>query len=156
MAVSGSAGAKFFIGTQASDAAADTYTEVEQIENIGRFGDNREVITKKLLGAARILKAKGVANAGSFEIRYAEDLALAGQNALRAAGDANNSTDYNFKIELADTPSSGPSPAPTTYLLKGIVNGSSTEVANADSFVDGIARVEINTVVSRTAATDGS
>lgn len=161
MATSGAAGIKVYIGTTATDETTDTYDEIENITSGPEFGDQREIIRDKTLGNARVIKTKGTGDAGSFALTFLYDpdsTAAPGQAALKAASDANNSINYNIKIELADEPSSGPSPAPTTIYAKGIANGFSIDAGTGgpDNSVKATSNIELNTIESITPATDGS
>lgn len=160
MSVSPTTGCTLEIGTQATDEAADSYTEIANISQIGQFGDSFNLISYITLGDGRQRKQKGSANAGQLTPECVYDSTDAGQAALIAAGAltpaAGGSTPFNFRIKLADTPPSGPAPAPTTILLKGIVLGTPYDISAADDVVKLRAVIEIDTVESIAIATDGS
>lgn len=148
MSVSTGAGTKISIGTTAahgdqSEYEADTYTEIEQTESIGDFGDSTAEVTFTGLGDARVQKKKGSADAGTLSVTMAFDDALPGQIALIAASEDFSSEDYNFKIEFV----SG-----AINYLSGQVGTAVTSVSGADNIVMLTSDVRVNTPVLRVAA----
>jgi hypothetical protein len=95
MGVSTAAGAKFYIGTTASNGATDTYTEVAQILSISEFGRVYNEVTFAPLGTRAVQKFKGSYNDGGADLTLGRDTGDAGQALLRTALDVD--ADYNFK-----------------------------------------------------------
>jgi hypothetical protein len=124
--VFGTAKSKIMIGTtvEADTAAtfsADTFVNIGLVEDIGEFGDEAEEITFASISDARMRRAKGVRDAGSFELTVARNPTDAGQAAMRAA--LADDRPFNFKVELTDKPASGTAPKNTVLYFRGIVMG---------------------------------
>lgn len=107
MSLSATSGSKVFIGgvrLAATDTAAEyaalTWVPIEQVENIGEFGDEAAQITFDDIGDGRTKKLKGSRNAGMLALVCGWDPMGAGQIAVRAA--EKTSFDYAFKIEAND------------------------------------------------------
>jgi hypothetical protein len=117
MAVSTTAGTKFYIGPVVnpdtigalSDEDAVTFfeafetsdwTEVEEVEDLGEFGDTSEEITFTALGNRRVRKMKGPRNAGTQNVVVGRDPLDPGQQAMVAA--EKTDFDYAFRVEYAD------------------------------------------------------
>lgn len=106
MAIASTTGAKIYIGPINSTAESETdysalsYTEIQEVESIGEFGDQASTIEFTSLGDARVRKRKGVRNAGDLNVVCANDPLDPGQIAAIAAQETENT--YAFKIVLAD------------------------------------------------------
>jgi hypothetical protein len=131
------AGAKVYIG-----GTIDTYTEaefteasrawiqVQNVQNIGSFGDEAEIVTAGVIDGARVRKRKGTADAGTLELVVLRDPLDVGQQALRA-GQKTKSV-YAIKIVADDAPEGG---EPTVHYLAGLVASASTGMDDANSFI---------------------
>jgi hypothetical protein len=159
MTVQSGAGVKIYIGTTAahsnqSEYEADTYTEIEQVESIGAFGDTTAEVTFTGLGDARIQKKKGSQDAGNISITMALDTTtvdsspLGGQGQLLAASNDTTSSDYNFKVEYNDAGSGSPQSGTIRY-FSGQVASFVESVEGADSILMATAEVRINTAFIR-------
>lgn len=84
----------------ASDFGSQVWTEVENHESIGAFGDSAQAITQSLIKQARDKVIKGTRSAGTMELVCAIDSTDLGQTALIAA--EKTAFDYAFKVELPD------------------------------------------------------
>ena len=101
-----SAGTKIYIG----DALPGTYdksgfeavewTEIGEVTDLGEFGKEYSIVNHNPLGSRQTIKRKGSFDNGSISLSLAKDATDAGQTALLAALDSDDS--YAFKIELAD------------------------------------------------------
>lgn len=163
MSVQTGAGVKIYIGTTAAHAnqaayEADTYTEIEQVESIGSFGDSTAEVTFTGLGDARVQKKKGSSDAGNLTITGALDTTaidgspLGGQGFLLAASEDTTSSDYNFKVVYNDLGLGDASPqAGTTRYFSGQVATFVESVEGADNIVMFNAEVRINTAIIRVA-----
>jgi hypothetical protein len=117
MAVSTTAGTKFYIGpvinadtlNSMSDEDAVTFfeafeagdwTEVEEVEDLGEYGDSSEEITFVALGNRRVRKFKGPRDAGTQNVVVGRDPLDPGQQAMVAA--EKTDFDYAFRTEYAD------------------------------------------------------
>jgi hypothetical protein len=130
------AGTKFYIGPVAaatvdteSEFAALTYTEVKNVENIGRFGGEFKAIDFIALGDRLVQKFKGSEDPGTIDVPMAFDSTDAGQAALVAA--FGSDAEYAFKVELNDEITTNP----TTFYFKGRVMSNSREIGGADNIV---------------------
>lgn len=164
MSVQTGAGVKIYIGTTAahsnqSDYENDTYTEIEQTESIGDFGDTTAEVTFTGLGDARVQKKKGSSDAGNLSITMAFDETsidsspLGGQGLLLAASEDTTSSDYNFKIVYNDGSTGSPLGTGTTRYFSGQVASMVESVSGADNVLMVNAEVRINTPFIRVAAT---
>jgi len=98
-------GARVYIGTTTAattveDFQGDSYTEIGEIEDIGEYGDQNELVTFTAINVGRVQKLKGTADAGDFALVVGADATDQGQAALIAAQAEKFS--YNFKIVYDD------------------------------------------------------
>lgn len=105
MTINASSGARFFIGNPTgaenlSEYLADTYEEVGEVEDLGEFGDESEVVTFASLKDSRMRKLKGTRDAGTMAVVCGQDQSDAGQDAMIEAEASN--LDFNFKVILND------------------------------------------------------
>lgn len=155
MAVDTAAGSKIYIGP--ANAVADdqaefealSYTVIEEVENIGVFGDSVNEVTFTALNDRRVRKFKGSYNAGNMEITMGRSAAAAGQAALVAALLVDG--DYAFKVELDDAGTGSPS-NPTTFYFRGKVMSYQTTPGNAESIVMANSVIAINSEIVEVAA----
>lgn len=135
MATSGTKnqGIKIFIGTQATDPASDTYTQIKRAKMIGEFGSDAAVIDATGLEDTAKQKLKGIPDSGDVEVGGNRVFTDAGQNALRTAGSDNSDTPYNFRIEI---PAAGTAGADLRYSFKAIVSKFMNKPGSVDSLVE--------------------
>lgn len=159
MAVYATSGTKVFIGgvlaQKATDFAAgdftsQTWVEVGETENIGQFGDTAKEITFDSIAAARTRTLKGVRDAGTMELTCGLDPLDAGQTALIAA--QASASDYAFKIELTDKPTSGASPKASQRMFIAKVMAAPEEAGEANGLLKLKVTLRINSNVVRVAA----
>lgn len=107
MTVSTSAGATIFIGPATAVEPADkiayealTWTEINEVESLGEFGDSSAAITFTALKDGRVRKRKGAKDAGDLALVVGYDPFDAGQLALIAAEATKFS--YAIKVVLED------------------------------------------------------
>ncbi|MFZ5690541.1 MAG: hypothetical protein ACOY5F_04740 [Pseudomonadota bacterium] len=103
------AGSKIFIGGvksdqeddfDASDFAAESWTEIDGWTQMGALGDSAALITTSLINRNRDIKQKGTKNAGSMQCVFAHIATDEGQIALIAASQANDN--YAFRVDFTD------------------------------------------------------
>lgn len=156
MAIQTGAGKKIFIaaetGVQANQAAYEalTWTEIEQTESIGEFGDTTAEVTFTGLGDARVQKLKGSSDAGTLAVNMgfkndAYGSPLGGQGMLNAAAEDITSTVYNFKVSYEDSSSSPV--AHTTRYFGGLVGSMVDSVPGADEVLRVTSDIRINTPI---------
>lgn len=152
-------GATISIGTTASAETqsqfeADTYQEVGDVEEIGEFGDQRASVQFAALKDGRVRKGRGTADAGEVPLRYAHRTADVGQDAIKAAYEAEShaADEFNFKVMLNDqiTPSTG---NPTTFYFRAKVMGRRVQSVSNDGVVRAVATLAINSPVIEVDAT---
>lgn len=155
MTVNAAGGSKFYIGTSLSinlnqgdpqviaEFLTDTYTLVNEAEDIGEFGDEAEEITFTALRDGRVRKFKGPKNAGTMNVVVGLDLTDVGEDALVAAEDT--SLDFNFKVELNDPTSL--SGTPSNFFFRGKVMSKRINVGNASNVVRRTFNVGVNSKV---------
>lgn len=149
MAVNTASGAKFYIGTTAaadilSEFIGDTYIEVGEVEDLGEFGDESEEVTFTSLGDSRVRKFKGPRNAATITVVCGDDSSDDGQSAMIAA-EANDTNDYNFKVQLNDQLTI--SGSPSVHYFRGKVMSKRLNVGNASNVVRRNFNVGINSPI---------
>ena len=155
MARSASAGSKFFIGTTVGlDTVETDWAEVGLVTNLGEFGTSYAVISAETLGDQKVFKAKGINQLGSMTVSVLRDTSDVGQARARLAANNATSIPYNCKIELNDAPT-GPSPTPTTFTFKALLNSYTTNISGSGDFVSATVQVEITDDITETAAAPG-
>lgn len=115
-----SAGAKVYIGTTASNALTDSYTQVGGVETIPNFGRTYQINTFNPIDTRGGFQTKGSFLDGSPTIPVFWDADQDdGQIAVLAALD--NDSDYNFKVEANNAPEPETDSSPTTWYFKAKV-----------------------------------
>lgn len=159
MTIYATAGAKLFIGGVlaqkstdfvAGDFTSQTWVEVGELESLGKFGDEATEIKFDGINTKRSRKLKGTRDAGTMEVVCGSDPLDAGQIALIAA--EATSSDYAFKVELTDKPSSGASPKPSQRLFIAQVASVPETLEGANNVIKFSAMLRINSNVVRVAA----
>ena len=148
MAISTASGSKLYLGTTAAAETltqfqADTYTEVSEVEDLGEFGDESELITFASLSDGRMRKLKGVRDAGDMAIVCGDDVSDAGQDAMDAA--EADTLDYNFKVVLNDKLTLGGTPS--EHYFRGKVISQRRNVGTANNVVRKNFTVAINSAI---------
>ena len=123
---------KVYIGTSVAcvtnaEFAADTWTEVKEVTDVGEIGDSTEIVPFLAIGDNRVRKIKGASDGGEVELTVGRDYADAGQILLRAAVSAK--THRNFKVVLADAPASG---TPSIIYFASLVGSGKTVFGSAN------------------------
>jgi Phage tail protein. len=117
-----------------------TWTEVEEVEDIGTFGISAEKVTYKTLADGVVRKAKGTVDYGSPTLKLPRVPTGPGQAAIKAAAkDRNNA--YNFKVEFDDAPDGGTA---TTIYMHAFVMSYTTEIGAADGIVRATVGLEVD------------
>lgn len=159
MALQTGANKKFYIaittGEQANQAAYEAitnWTEVENTESIGEFGDQSTDVTFLGLGDGRTQHLKGSRDAGTQTVTFAFlDSAygspLGGQGLMLAANADTTNTVYNFKVSYQDSTSSPL--VHTTRYFGGFVGTFREGITGADDVVMVTSDVRINTPIIR-------
>ena len=154
MAISGSSGCKLFIGGTGVLASEDSWVEVGEIENLGEFGDQSEVVRFLSLSDGRVHKMRGAKDAGDMTITVAYDSANQGQTNLRTAADLTTNVKYNFRVALNDAPA-GAAPTPTYFTFKALAQGYRLSVGAANGTVMMNVTLSIDTAPSVAPAATG-
>jgi hypothetical protein len=103
------AGSHIFIGGPLDDKSTDfvaadftsqVWTEIDGWQTAGAFGDTAETIRTKLINRNRIIKQKGVPDAGTMQNTFAVIPTDPGQIALLVAADGSNRNSYAFRLDL--------------------------------------------------------
>lgn len=136
MGLSTTSGARLYVGTASPadtllEFAADTWTEIGHVEDIGEFGDEASEVEFTAVnyasGDARKQRFKGSRDAGVLTLTCGRDALDAGQQALIAAEKTED--EYNFKIVADDAPTGG---TPTTFYMKVLVMSAKLNFSGAD------------------------
>lgn len=118
MTIAASGGSRIFIGTTVPcnviyEYEADTYIEIEEVEDLGEFGDAANPITFTALKDSRVQKLKGPFDAGTLQMVVGNDTDDPGQEALDAA--VPEPFNYNFKVMFNDPLTLGGTPTITYF-----------------------------------------
>ncbi|GGA81254.1 hypothetical protein GCM10011491_05660 [Brucella endophytica] len=136
MPIFATAGAKVYIGEVleakptdfvAEDFAGQTWTQINNLESVGTFGDTATEITFDDIGRNRTQKLKGTRNAGNLEMVLGIDYADDGQIALIAA--ERTIHDYAFRVVFNDAPVGG-SPSERYFIAKVMSAAEHLDTAN--------------------------
>lgn len=153
MAISTAEGARYFIGTTApidtsSDQSAidsfeaDTYIEIENVEDGGEFGDqSADVAFSPLRGRTQHLK--GGRDAGVITMPVAHDPQNAGLMAVLAA--EKTKFNYNFKVIYEDAPDANSTD--TVDYFRGVVLSTRKAVGTRDNVIRRNIQIGVNTAV---------
>lgn len=163
MGVNTAAGTRLYIGTTAipanindlSDAQAlaefeaDSYIEINEVEDLGEYGDQSEDVTFASLRDSRTRHFKGTRDAGTAQIVLGKDQTDEGQLALEAAEASH--LDFNFKVVNNDATTLGGTGS-TDYFY-GKVMSKRNNVGNVNNVVRRNMAVGINSrIVTREAS----
>lgn len=148
------AGTKLFIGsttqhTTVNDFEGESWTEVEEVEDLGEFGDESNDVTFTALGDTRTRHLKGSRDAGTLQVVCGHRPDLTGQAAMVAAEAEPN--DYAFKVVLNDKDTL--SGTGTTYYFMAKVMSKRINAGNADNVVRINFNIGIQTAVLSVDAT---
>lgn len=119
--------------TTAALYAADTWTPVGNVMDVGEAGSEAEIVVGKFVTEEYVRKLKGSRDNGTMELVVARDSADAGYAALVAA--EATSFGFNIKIELNDKPSTGASPKNSIFYFNAIVASKKNAFNDADNIV---------------------
>lgn len=155
MSVNPAGGTRFYIGTTlainqnqsesavVAEFATDTYTEVGEVENLGEFGDESNVITFTSLSDTRVRKFKGARDAGTLALVTGDDPLDVGQDALIVAEGQPN--DYNFKVVLNDPVTL--SGLTSVHYFRGKVLSKRLQVNDVNSIVKRMFSIGVNSAI---------
>jgi hypothetical protein len=134
MSISGSIGAKIYIGpttaaATAQEYAALTYVEITGVETIGDFGATFSTVKHNPLSGAPTKKMKGSKDSGDSEIALARDPLDPGQIALMAA--LASRFEYAFKITVEDAADAND--IDSVFYFHAIVNKGNTKIDSVDA-----------------------
>lgn len=123
------------------EAVGITYTAVGEITDLGEFGTEYNAVTHTALGQRQTKKFKGSYNNGSLQLQMARDTSDAGQTAIQAALDSDNS--YTFKVTLQDG---------TKMYFTGKVMSYRTNVGSVDQITGATTTIEVDSDIVEVAA----
>lgn len=125
------AGVTIWIGTQAVDPSADTFTQIKRILTIGDFGSEADISDDATCLEDTVKeKRKGIVDSGELEITGNFIPGDAGQLLLKAAADMNTNLPHNIQIVFNDMPSGGDNG--TTIDMKCLVGSFKKSVGDVD------------------------
>ncbi len=152
----GASGAKVYIApavtSEPADAAAyaaQSWTEIGDVESLGDYGDEASILTATTLQDERTFKAKGPRDAGTLVITVLDRPDDVGQIALIAA--EASKFNYPFKIVLPNRLTTGGTDQ-IEYLI-GLVASKRQNVADASNIVKRIFNVAVNSKITEVAPT---
>lgn len=120
----------------AADFSGQTWTPIDGWETMGALGDSSEAIKTALINRGRMVKQKGVADAGSYECKFVRLDTDPGQIALRAA--RGSQSNYAFRVTY---------PNGTTERFIGLVMSGSNEGGSANTVLMLTVTIEVNSNV---------
>ena len=149
------AGTRIYIGptssaTTVSQFAALSYTEINDVESIGEFGDQSNIVTASTLKDGRVRKAKGTKDAGDLQVTLLVNNVDTGQNAVRTAYNE-QTLNYAFKIVEPDK-ITGSGSGTVSYFL-GKVTSVRKTMAGVDEYVRSNANIAIDSAVLQVSPT---
>lgn len=152
----GASGTKVYIAAavlaEPADAtayAALSWTEIGDVQSVGDYGDEAQVLTESTLQDSRIFKSKGPRDAGTLAITVLDRPDDAGQLALIAAEGTNYS--YPFKVILPNRLTTGGTDQ-IEYLI-GLVTSKRLNVGNTGNIVKRTFNVAVNSKITEVAPT---
>lgn len=156
MGINTAAGSKLYIGSANSnresvlaDYEADSYIEVDEIEDLGEFGDESETVNFTALSDGRTRIFKGPRSAGTMTIVVGDDPTDEGQAAMEAA--EASPLDFNFKVQLNDAQSIGGDDTKQYFI--GKVMSKRRNIGQANNIVRRNFMVAVNSAITDVAAT---
>lgn len=147
--INSAAGARLFIATTsgipANLAAYQllTWTEVGEVEDMGEFGDESELVQFTALKDARTRKMKGPRDAGTMAIIVGDDMLDDGQIAMEAAEATH--LDWPIKVQLNDAITLAGDDS--EHYFSGLVVSKRRNVGQANNVVRRNFAVAINTEI---------
>lgn len=137
MSIVTAAYARIYVGSETNtsgpnvlaDYTADTWTEVGQVQDLGKFGSEAKEVAYTTLANNQTYRLKGTQDSGSFDLVCARDPDDVGQSVLRTAA-ASEYLPRRFKVELADKPAGGTTN--TIFYFKAITRSAQSEFGKAD------------------------
>lgn len=123
--------------------AADNYTEVVDVEDLGEFGDEATAVTFTSLKDGRVRKAKGSRDAGTIALVCARVPNDAGQDIMRQA--EKSPLDYNLRITLNDKLTEAGDP--TVYYMRVKIMSQRTAVGSVDNVIRTTFNLGINSAI---------
>lgn len=150
-------GAKFYVSsaavyTEPADStayAALSWVEVGDVESIGEFGDESQIITAATLQDSRVFKGKGPRDAGTLALTVLDRPDDTGQQQLVTA--EASIANYAFKLELPNKLTSGGANELDYFI--GLVTSKRHNVGNTTNIVRRTFNVAINSKITQVAAT---
>lgn len=148
MTIAASNGSSIFIGTTTSaenlsQFLTDSYTEIGEVEDLGEFGDESEIITFASLADNRNRKLKGIRDAGTLTLVVGDDPSDTGQDALITA--EADTLAYNFKVVLNDAVTV--SGTPSEHYFRAFVTSKRQGVGSANNVVRRTFNLAVDTAI---------
>ncbi len=150
---SGTLGSKLFMTVAAIAATIDsevefcaqTWVELGLISSFGDFGRVFETVAFQAVADGRTHKIKGGFNDGTMQLTLGQDLSDAGQLLFATAAATPDQSNYGFRVEFNDPPSSVG--GPTTHFFRGLPMSFRTTMGQANSVVMANAGIEVNSAI---------
>jgi hypothetical protein len=152
MGINTAGGSRLFIGSSVSTIQpppllaayeTDVWVEVEEVEDLGQFGDESAAVNFTALKDGRVQKLKGPRDAGTIAIVCGHLPGDLGQIAMTAA--EAQPFNYNFKVMLSDELEISGNPG--IRYFSGMVMSQRLNVGNVSNVVKQNFNVAINTPV---------
>ncbi len=125
-------------------------TEIGDLDQIGTFGGQSQVIKHTPINDGTVYKKLGSRDNGTLQLQGAYVPADAGQVAVKAAFDGRTTNTFTIELDNAVTPSTGHG---TKFSFQGVVTSFQVGASGADNKVQLTATLEITGDITMTAAT---
>ncbi|WP_290497622.1 hypothetical protein [Hyphomonas sp. UBA4494] len=136
---------RFYIGTTAAAAnqsqfEADSYTEVDPVEDMGEFGDQFEDVTFTPLKSGRVTHLKGAKDGNVISLVVGRDPLDAGQQALDAA----HATKFTYNVKVVAADAQNANYTDSVFYFRAKVMSKRHNVGNASNVVRNTYMIGIN------------
>jgi hypothetical protein len=125
-----------------------TWVQVGNLEGIGEFGDEATVTKFETITSGRVVKLKGIADAGKLDLSCAFDTTDVGQIQLRLS--ATEALQRSYKVVVNDKLTVGGTG--TTFYFRGLCMSARTKLGKASDVILQDFSIEVNTAVLEVAA----
>ena len=117
--------------------------EINEVSNLGTFGDTSSAITFSSIKDSRTRKMKGARDAGSISLVCGMDMRDPGQLALHAA----QATKFYYAFKIIASDKRLPTDTPTTFYFNALVDSEKTAFGANNVVVQTTFTLNINTPI---------
>ena len=164
MGITATAKAKIFIGSKtyatgsnpslaiADYTTGETYTQINEVSDLGEFGDSVSEIKFESVSDSRVFKVNGTRDAGDMSLVVARDAGDAGQGLARSA----SKDDFNrsYKIVMNDAPNA--TGTGTTFYFRALSQSATNKFSGPNNVVMTTFKLAINSDILEVAPVAGT